>query len=159
LAEPMIAAPWSQRPALRYLLTGAETLHRAPAADLGFEVVNNYGPTECAVVATSSAVPPGAAGIPPIGRPISNAQVHLVGEDGEPVRDGEMGEVYIGGAGVGRGYRNRPALTAERFLPDRFSLEGGRLYRTGDLGRRAPDGQIFFCGRVDDQVKVRGYRI
>ena len=159
LAEPMIAAPWPQRPALRCLLTGAETLHRAPAPGLGFAVVNNYGPTECAVVATSTALRSEASGVPPIGHTISNVRVHLLGEDGEPVPDGEMGEIYIGGAGVGRGYRNRPALTAERFLPDRLSPEGGRLYRTGDLGRRAPDGQIFFCGRIDDQVKVRGHRI
>ena len=159
LAEPMIAAPWPQRSALRCLLTGAETLHRAPAAGLGFSVVNNYGPTECAVVTTSTALRPDEPGVPPIGRPILNMQVHLLGEDGEPVQDGETGEIYIGGAGVGRGYRNRPALTAERFLPDRLSPGGGRLYRTGDLGRRAPDGQIFFCGRIDDQVKIRGHRI
>lgn len=159
LAEPMIAERWERQPTLRFLLTGAEALHRAPVVDLGFIVVNNYGPTECAVVATSSRIPPHAAGMPPIGRPISNVQVHLLGADGEPVDDGETGEIYIGGTCVGRGYRNRPALTAERFLPDRFSSRGGRLYRTGDLGRRAPDGEIFFCGRIDDQVKIRGHRV
>jgi len=159
LAEAMIAAPWPARPALRYLLTGAETLHRAPVPGLGFTVVNNYGPTECAVVATSAVISAETSGIPPIGRPISNVQVHILGADGRPVPDGEMGEIHIGGAAVGRGYRNRPRLTAERFLTDPFLRNGERLYRTGDLGRRAADGQIFFCGRVDSQVKIRGHRV
>ena len=160
LAEPMIVAPWPVKPALRYLLTGAETLHRAPVPGLGFTLVNNYGPTECTVVATSSVVAPQTPGIPPIGRPISNVRVHILGGDGRPVAAEETGEIYIGGTAVGRGYRNRPELTAERFLPDDLSpVEGGRLYRTGDLGRRAPDGQILFCGRADDQVKIRGHRI
>lgn len=160
VAEPMIASPWPGKPALRYLLTGAEALHRAPVRDLGFSLVNNYGPTECAVVATASVIPPGMPGLPPIGRPISNVQAHLLHGSGRPVAAGETGEIYIGGAGVGRGYRNRPELTAERFLPDPFSrVEGARLYRTGDLGLKAADGQILFRGRIDDQEKIRGHRI
>jgi AMP-binding enzyme/phosphopantetheine binding protein len=100
------------------------------------------------------------AGMPPIGRPISNVQVHLLDGSGAPVGPGETGEIYIGGVAVGRGYRNRPELTAERFLPDPFSpVQGGRLYRTGDLGLRASDGQILFRGRIDDQEKIRGHRI
>ena len=160
LAEPMISAPWPSGTALRYLLTGAEALHRAPVPGLGFALVNNYGPTECAVVATSSVIPPETTGMPPIGRPISNVRVHLLDGSGVPVGPGETGEIYIGGAAVGRGYRNRPELTDERFLPDPFSpVEGGRLYRTGDLGLRAADGQILFRGRMDDQEKIRGHRI
>jgi amino acid adenylation domain-containing protein len=160
LAEPMIGAPWPSETALRYLLTGAEALHRAPVGGLGFTLVNNYGPTECAVVATSSVIPSEMPGMPPIGRPISNVRVHLLDGSGRPVGPGETGEIYIGGAAVGRGYRNRPELTAERFRPDPFSAaEGSRLYRTGDLGLRASDGQILFRGRIDDQEKIRGHRI
>jgi acyl carrier protein len=148
---------------LRLLLTGAETLHTFPRAGLPFAVVNNYGPTECAVVATSGIVPSESnqtTTLPTIGRPIANVQVHVLDEQGKPAQDGESGEIYIGGAGVARGYRNRPGLTAKRFLPDPFSAgENARMYRTGDLGRTLPDGQIVFEGRVDNQEKIRGYRI
>lgn len=162
LAEPLLAFPWPQDAALRFLLTGADTLHSYPPAGLPFALVNNYGPSECAVVATSGIVDAGGAEniLPPIGRPIANTQIHLLDPDGEPVADGRVGEIVIGGLGVGRGYRNRPDLTEERFAPDRFSARpGARLYRTGDLGRRLPDGQIEFHGRVDDQVKIRGHRV
>nr|WP_255500667.1 non-ribosomal peptide synthetase [Caulobacter sp. 17J80-11] len=162
LAEPLLAHPWPADTALRFLLTGADTLHSYPPADLPFAVVNNYGPTECTVVATSGVIAPDADGavLPPIGRPIAETQIHLLDSDGQPVADGGVGEIFIGGTGVGRGYRNRPELTAERFVPDPFSdRPGARLYRTGDLGRRRPDGQIEFHGRIDDQVKIRGHRV
>jgi len=97
-------------------------------------------------------------GLPPIGAPIDNAQVYIVDENLQPVPDGVAGEMFVGGANVGRGYRNHPELTAERFVANPF-VPGTKLYRTGDLGRRFPDGQIAFLGRVDNQIKIRGYRI
>jgi acyl carrier protein len=97
---------------------------------------------------------------PPIGRPIRNTQIYICDEFPNLVPEGQVGELYIGGASVGRGYVNKPDLTAQKFLPDPFSgTTGARVYRTGDLGRLLPDGQISFLGRVDDQIKLRGYRI
>ena len=161
MAERMMTLAWPIDAPLRVLLTGADTLHRYPPPGLPFKVVNNYGPTECTVVATSGIVPAeGAHPLPTIGRPIDGVQVHILDERRRPVARGAAGELYIGGAGVGRGYLNRPDLTAERFIRDPFSPEPtARLYRTGDLGRRLPDGEIAFMGRVDEQVKIRGYRI
>ena len=161
LAEQLIALPWPEEAALRFLLTGADSLHRYPPPRLPFSLVNNYGPTECTVVATSSAIASegNRDGLPPIGFPIDNVQIHIVDEQLREVLKGVTGEIYIGGAGVARGYRNRPDLTAERFIADSFSAEGGRLYRTGDLGRRLPNGEIAFLGRTDDQIKIRGNRI
>jgi acyl-CoA synthetase (AMP-forming)/AMP-acid ligase II len=150
---------WPADAALRVLLTGADTLHLRPPAGLPFVLVNNYGPSECAVVATSGPAAPGE-GAPDIGLPIAHTRIHLLDADGEPVADGAVGEIWVGGRGVGRGYRNRPDLTAERFPPDPFTdAPGARLYRTGDLGRRLPDGRIEFRGRIDDQVKIRGHRV
>jgi amino acid adenylation domain-containing protein len=162
LAERMITLPWPGDTDLRLLLTGADTLHVYPPPGLPFTVVNNYGPTECTVVASSGAVPghecPNA--LPSIGRPIANTEIHVLDEQMRPVAVGVTGELYIGGAGVARGYINHPELTAERFVTNPFSSNPkDRLYRTGDLGRYLPDGQIAFGGRVDDQIKIRGYRI
>jgi amino acid adenylation domain-containing protein len=162
LAEAMIALPWPPNTSLRFLLTGADVLHRYPPPDLPFALVNNYGPTECTVVATSGVVPSDAkpGELPTIGQAIDGARIYIVDEQMKPVPEGMSGEMLIGGAGVGRGYINLPELTAQRFLPDPFvTAEPSRLYRTGDLARRLPDGQIMFLGRMDDQVKVRGYRI
>jgi amino acid adenylation domain-containing protein len=162
LAEPMLSAAWPPRTRLRYLLTGADTLRHRPSTALPFAVVNNYGPTECTVVATSGVVAPAAStsGPPSIGRPIAHAQVYLLDEKGCPVEPGQTGEIYIGGTGVARGYRGRPDLTAERFVPDPFSAGAdGRMYRTGDLGRLLPDGTLAFGGRLDRQVKIRGHRV
>jgi len=153
---------WPRRTKLRVLLTGGDALHTYPPDGLPFTLVNNYGPTECTVVATSGVVTPNGSWKtpPPIGRAITNTQIHLLDESLRPVPDGSPGEMFIGGAGVARGYRNRPNLTAERFIPDPFAeWPGRRLYRTGDLARRLPDGQIAFLGRTDDQIKIRGYRI
>jgi amino acid adenylation domain-containing protein len=162
LAEPMIAADWPAGTALRFLLTGADTLHDRPRTSLPFTLINNYGPTECTVVATSGPIE--AAGdsqeLPPIGMPIANTKIYLLDGKHQPVAPGEVGEIYIGGTGVGRGYRNRDALTAERFLPDPFrQAPDARMYRTGDLGRLRQDSQIGYHGRVDNQEKIRGHRV
>lgn len=162
LAERMLDLAWPKETALRVLLTGADTLRRYPRAGLPFALVNNYGPTECTVVATSGIISARESGeeLPTIGRPIANTQVYIVDEQLKPVPNGTAGELLIGGAGVARGYLGLTELTRERFVPDPFSGNGeARLYRTGDLGRFLPDGQIAFMGRLDEQIKIRGYRI
>ncbi|HEX8852342.1 MAG TPA: amino acid adenylation domain-containing protein, partial [Pyrinomonadaceae bacterium] len=162
LAELMLALPWPQETALRVLHTGGDKLHRFPDASIGFRVVNNYGPTESTVLATSGPVEAeGLAGqSPTIGRAIDNAQVYLLDESLRPVPPGVRGELYIGGECLARGYLKRPELTAERFVPHPFSVSpGARLYRTGDLARFLSDGRIEFLGRVDQQIKIRGHRI
>jgi len=122
---------------------------------------NEYGPTEGSVWSTVYAFPPGGlAGKVPIGRPIPNVQVHVLDRAGLPVPLGAAGELYVGGEGVTRGYQGRPELTAEKLVPDPFTARAGaRLYRTGDLVRYLPDSQLLFLGRIDQQVKVRGFRI
>ncbi len=126
------------------------------------QIINEYGPTEATVYATfyRTKIADQTADCVPIGRPIGNAQIHILDKAQQAVPIGAVGEIYIGGAGVARGYLKRPELTAERFLPDPFSQHpGARLYKTGDLGRYLPDGNIEFLGRNDDQVKIRGFRI
>ena len=161
LAESLIDLEWPSQTALRYLLTGADTLHRRPTQPLPFELVNNYGPTECTVVATSGRVGTcDQSELPSIGRPIANTKVYLLDEKLGEVPAGEVGEIYIGGANVGRGYLNNAESTDEKFIPDPFSAESGaRLYRTGDLARRCADGDLAYVGRVDEQIKIHGYRI
>jgi amino acid adenylation domain-containing protein len=159
-ATPMIAMKWPATSALRLLLTGGDVLHRPPAVPLPFDVVNNYGPTECTVVATCAVLESGSPGAPPIGRPIAETSVYLLNEFGEQIPDGSVGEIYIGGSGVGRGYRNLTDSTERSFLPDPFAgAPGARMYRTGDRGVRRPDGQIEFRGRLDRQTKIRGQRV
>ncbi|HEV3096084.1 MAG TPA: amino acid adenylation domain-containing protein, partial [Candidatus Dormibacteraeota bacterium] len=162
MAELAMTLEWPKRSALRILLTGGDTLHRYPPQSLPFAVVNNYGPTEATVVATSGLVAPleGQSTLPSIGQAISNAWIYILDENGEPVRAGTLGELYIGGRGVARGYLNRPELTASRFVPDPFAQDPqARMYRTGDLVRLRPDGDLEYVGRTDDQVKIRGYRV
>jgi amino acid adenylation domain-containing protein len=162
LAEQIMMLDWPSQCTLRQMLTGADTLHHYPPRKLPFVLVNNYGPTECAVVATSGTVLPDERPerLPSIGRPIDNVQIYILNEQMEQVPAGEAGEICIGGAGVARGYRNRPNLTGVKFVRNPFSLDpDGRLYKTGDLGRCHSDGQIEFLGRADEQVKIRGYRI
>jgi amino acid adenylation domain-containing protein len=161
MAERLLALPWPPAPPLRTLLTGGDTLHHRPPAGLGFTLVNNYGPTECTVVASCGLVPPDplASGLPSIGWPIANVRAYVLDERRRLLRPGDEGELYIGGPGVARGYRNLPELTAERFIPDLFGPTGARLYRTGDRVRWLPDGRLAFLGRIDDQIKLRGHRI
>jgi len=162
VAERLMQLNWPPHAALRVLLTGADTLRHYPPASLPFSVVNNYGPTECTVVATSGTVEANGNPdrLPSIGRPIANTQVYILDENLQQLPPGRSGELYIGGVSLARGYRNRPELTAERFVPDPFSTQSGsRLYRTGDIAYFLPDGRIAFMGRSDDQIKIRGYRI
>src|ERR1043165_215692 len=120
---------------------------------------NEYGPTEATVWSTVHECDSPAAQIP-IGRPVANTQIYVLGPQLQPAPIGVRGEVYIGGDGVARGYHNHPDLTAERFVPDPFGVKpGARLYKTGDLARFLPDGKIEYGGRNDFQVKLRGYRI
>jgi amino acid adenylation domain-containing protein len=127
-------------------------------------VMNHYGPTECTVGAVAGRIDCGEMqarqGNVSLGKPLRNIDIYVLDSRMELVSIGMKGELYIGGAGVGRGYLNRPELTAERFLPDPFSQTGGgRLYRTGDIVRWLPDSKLEFRGRIDEQVKIRGYRV
>jgi amino acid adenylation domain-containing protein len=159
-ATPLMAASWPPQTRLRLLLTGGDVLQKAPPKGLPFDVYNNYGPTECTVVATSSRLESKSGTAPTIGRPRKGTSIYLLDGEGRPVLDGECGEIYIGGSCVGRGYRNLPELTTRHFLPDPFAPEPGqKMFRTGDLGVRQADGQIHFLGRIDRQVKINGKRV
>jgi amino acid adenylation domain-containing protein/FkbM family methyltransferase len=153
--------PVEELPALQTLVVAGEVC----SADLvrrwaaGRQFINAYGPTETSVCATlTPCIADGNK--PPIGRPIANVQVYILDRNLQPLPIGVPGELHVGGLSLGRGYLGRPALTAEKFIPNPFSEEpGARLYKTGDLTRYLPDGSIEFLGRTDYQVKVRGYRV
>jgi amino acid adenylation domain-containing protein len=155
VAEGLITLDWPSDGALRYMLTGGDALTRRPGADLPFTLVNNYGVSEAAVVATSGPVAPTGDMPPSIGAPISGVLAEIVDASGQAVADGQDGELVLGGVAVGRGYLNLPELTAERFFED----ERGRWYRTGDRMRFTPAGELEFLGRLDDQLSIRGFRV
>jgi amino acid adenylation domain-containing protein len=153
---------------LEDVITAGEPLRVSPAIAAFFERMgecrlhNHYGPTETHVVTalTMTGSPAQWPRLPTIGRPIANTQIHVLDDRQQPVPVDAEGEIYIGGAGVARGYWGLSDLTAQRFIKDPFSRGGeGRLYRTGDLGRWRPDGTLEYLGRNDDQVKIRGFRI
>ncbi|MFF8919313.1 amino acid adenylation domain-containing protein [Streptomyces sp. NPDC015032] len=124
----------------------------------GRRMLNGYGPTEVTVGATIAGPVTGTEEVS-IGKPWTGARVYVLDERLQEVPDGQEGELYLGGSGLARGYLNRPGVTAGRFVPDPFGEPGSRMYRSGDRGRRRADGELFFAGRADDQVKVRGFRI
>ncbi|MFI1564821.1 amino acid adenylation domain-containing protein [Streptomyces sp. NPDC020490] len=149
---------------LRLLVTGGEALPADPLerwfAHLpSVPVLNTYGPTEAVISATAHTVDAPPPGRVPIGCALGSRRTYVVDPLGEPVPDGVPGELLVGGPELARGYLGRPALTAERFVPDPFGRPGGRLYRTGDVVRRRPSGELEFLGRNDDQVKIRGFRV
>jgi amino acid adenylation domain-containing protein len=157
----LLEAGWTGTPGLR-VLCGGEALPGDLARELlatGATVFNLYGPTETTVWSTVQAVDSTPSTVP-LGRPIANTQVHVFDRRLRPMPVGVAGELFIGGDGVARDYRGRPDLTAERFVPDPFAARpGARLYRTGDLGRWRTDGVLEYLGRLDQQVKLRGFRI
>ena len=160
LAEMVLDAPWPDGMRLRALLTGGDKLHRAPRHDLPFRLVNHYGPTENTVVTTWAAVQPGSESAPPIGRPIDNVQVYVLDVHGQPAPVGVPGELCIAGDSLTPGYRNHSELTATKLVANPFDgTPGGRLYRTGDRVRYRADGNLDFLGRLDAQVKLRGFRV
>jgi amino acid adenylation domain-containing protein len=154
----------------RWLVLGGEAsswdfIRQVKEAGRGCRVLNHYGPTETTVGVltydtTQNEGGEQRSGMVPVGRPLSNAKAYVLDSEFNPVGVGITGEIHIGGAGVARGYLKRADLTAEKFVPDPYSLQpGGRMYRTGDLGRYLESGNIEFLGRKDHQVKVRGFRI
>ncbi|MBN2549025.1 MAG: amino acid adenylation domain-containing protein [Anaerolineales bacterium] len=177
---------FEQCTSLRYIFCGGEaippdlparvyrSLAAATESGVGIQLVNLYGPSEATIDSICWICPP-AEGTPivPIGKPIANLQAYILDEALMPLSPGLPGEIYLGGVGLARGYHRRPQLTAERFIPDPFVAMhgdlsssvggtrsvGGRIYRTGDRGRYLPDGNIEFLGRVDDQIKLRGFRV
>ncbi|WP_328826259.1 amino acid adenylation domain-containing protein [Streptomyces sp. NBC_00252] len=148
---------------MRKLLTGVESLteaglHRMTQHLPGLRICFGYGPTEATLYSTAYYEPGPLERSCPIGRPLPGTRMYILDGRMEPVPPGVVGEVYLGGASLARGYLGRPDLTKERFLPDPF-VPGERIYRTGDLARRLSDGQAHYMGRADDQVKLRGFRI
>jgi amino acid adenylation domain-containing protein len=162
LAEQLLHVAWPTQTALRTLLTGADTLNGRPSPELPFTLVNNYGPTECTVVATSGVVATRAAEDrrPSIGRPITNTTALILDDSLHMVTPGKPGELCLAGPSVGRGYRNNPDLTRASFVSVTLPSGGEvRVYRTGDRVRLLENGEIEFLGRADDQIKIRGYRV
>ncbi len=155
-----------ERPPLSRLLVGVEPIDERLLSSIralipGLHVINGYGPTEASICATLYDV--GEAPLPrvtPIGRAVANTAAYLLDSELQPVGVGVVGEIYLAGDGLARGYHADPVATAEAFVPCPFGpVAGARLYRTGDLGRRLHDGSLMFVGRNDQQVKVRGHRV
>jgi amino acid adenylation domain-containing protein len=161
-------APQSVMPRRRLILGGEASrldwIERLRAVAPQCRIHNHYGPTEATVgvltYRVGAQLPATQTGTLPLGRALPGSTIYLLDGEGRPVAAGEKGELCIGGRGIARGYLNRPELAAGRFVADAFSSEpGARMYRTGDLARALPQGDIEFCGRVDHQVKVHGYRV
>ena len=162
LAEVTMDDQMHRAKTLRLLITGGDRLRKWPKRPLPCKFINAYGPTETTIFSTNAEISLNSrdGAMPPIGRALEKQSVYLLDGAFEPVADGAPGEIFIGGAGVTRGYFRNPAATADRFIPDPFSGQpGARLYRTGDLARILPNGQIDFIGRIDNQFQIRGFRV
>jgi amino acid adenylation domain-containing protein len=162
LLHELVAVAVDELAGVRIATAVGDVLSPIAAAELcfthpGLRLFNGYGPTEATILATSFEYRPSDEDSVPIGRALPGYWLYVLDDDGKPVRDGEPGELWIGGEGVARGYRDEPERTAERFRPDPFA--GGRMYRSGDLVRMREDGELLFLGRVDDQVKISGQRV
>lgn len=154
--------PVAELPDLQTLVVAGEACSAEIASQwsAGRQLINAYGPTETTVCATLYSCPSGRQPRPPIGKPITNCRAYVLDDRGRPCADGQTGELYLGGPGVGLGYLNCPEQTAQRFLPDHFDTRAtARMYRSGDLARRNREGQLEFVGRVDDQLQIRGIRV
>jgi amino acid adenylation domain-containing protein len=157
--QALVDAGWPGAATLK-ILSGGEPLARSLADDLATrsaQLWNMYGPTETTIWSTVHKVEPGSGPVA-IGRPIANTQTYVLDQHGRSVPPGVIGELYIGGTGLARGYRRQPGLTGERFA-ERPAAPGVRLYRTGDLARQSSDGSLFCLGRTDNDLKIRGFRI
>ncbi|HET6855020.1 MAG TPA: amino acid adenylation domain-containing protein, partial [Pyrinomonadaceae bacterium] len=153
---------------IKRLIVGGEALRTELAGEVyrsfgGVEIYNEYGPTEttvgCMIYKFDPLADNAGNAVVPIGTPIQNTQVYVLDDTLNPAPTGVIGELYVGGAGLARGYLRRPDLTVERFVADPFGVPAARMYRTGDRVRRRPDGNLEFLGRADEQVKIRGFRI
>ncbi|HEV2855902.1 MAG TPA: amino acid adenylation domain-containing protein [Thermoanaerobaculia bacterium] len=162
LLRMLVEVPSFKAGPLRHLFVGGEALASDLAAAagerLGVRVHNLYGPTEATIDATFWTFDGSSVGAEPIGCPVANVETRVLDAARNLAPAGVVGEIFLGGPGLARGYLRRPDLTAERFVPDPLG-RGARLYRTGDLGRWRPDGVLEFLGRMDEQVKVRGHRV
>lgn len=155
IGEAIIEQPWPERTALRVLGVGGEQLNTRPPHDLPFAVINIYGPAECTVFCVRGEVTPVGSGPPSIGTPTRGTCVEIRDQHGRLLPPGVVGEMYLGGPQIGRGYHNDPGLTQRRIM----TVQGRRWFRSGDLARWGTDGRLHFIGRSDDQVKIRGVRV
>ncbi|MER5887627.1 MupA/Atu3671 family FMN-dependent luciferase-like monooxygenase [Streptomyces sp. NPDC001941] len=162
LGEAVLRLPAAEQPPLRALLLGGDVMRVRPRPEAAYETVNVYGPTEVTVLCTTATVRPAGPddGEIPLGRPVDNVRLSVLDASGAPVPVGAVGELYVAGPGVARGYLDEPEDgPGARFAPDPGGGPGARRYRTGDLVRWTSRGVLQFRGRTDDQVKVRGYRV
>jgi amino acid adenylation domain-containing protein len=157
-AQPQVNLPTVRRIVCSGEALAAATMQHCLRALPAAALHNLYGPTECAVDVSAWQCTSGVDAVP-IGRAIANVRLYVLDEFGQLVPTGVPGELHIAGVAIGRGYLNRVALTAEKFVPDPYGEPGSRMYKTGDLARTRGDGNIEFLGRLDDQVKIRGLRI
>ncbi|HEX4225460.1 MAG TPA: non-ribosomal peptide synthetase, partial [Pseudonocardiaceae bacterium] len=170
MAENVFTLDWPEDTALRLLTVGSDKVRRWASAELPFEVAVAIGSSEAngissglvpwaSRITSATATPADRTGPPPVGRAWPGVRLWLLDDNLRPVPPGAVGELYVGGPELARGYLGDPKQTATRFLPDPFGPSGARLYRTGDLARFAEDGVLHHCGRVDNEVKIRGFRV
>ncbi|MEJ6472777.1 amino acid adenylation domain-containing protein [Pseudoalteromonas piscicida] len=164
LADVFLKHPEANTLALHNLFVGGELLTQSDSSDYPFDIINHYGPTEYSVVATRSILSKSKTAnsqvVPPIGYAIAGTEAYILNDQLEVVSQGDVGELYLSGKGLARGYLNNPVSTAEAFIPDPYAKQpGAYMYKTGDLVKQDDDGQIRFVGRADQQIKVRGIRL